>query len=194
MSKKNPITFIAAALVIAVCAAAAFLLTRPDAQPDAAETPSTTAPKPVAAPSLGAPGADAATDVEVTTAPSPTGTVPGVVRWELTLSDPATDGPAVGLLRLDLNATNGDICFSASGIDGSLETHIHQQANDGAPDPDDELIVDLGELENGARECVTNSVSATAAMIADPGGHYVDMHDGGELVLRSELANAAAAS
>lgn len=86
--------------------------------------------------------------------------------------------PAVGAALIDVSATR--VCADLNVTMGEKPTkaHIHQGAK-GTSGP---VVVDLnpsfapGESAFTSRGCVDAPAEVTAAIVADPGGHYLNIH------------------
>lgn len=118
---------------------------------------------------------------------------PGVVSWAVPMVDIKDVEPsAAGTLHFDFNTVTGEICYdvSAVNITAPFDGHIHA----GTYGVKGGVVLDLGGLEDGSGGCVSNQPADTLAILADPAGHYAELHDaGGVWTIRGQLSEATAA-
>lgn len=86
-------------------------------------------------------------------------------------------GPAgaKGTINLNLNPAGGELCYSGLSYEGpgkADQGHIHKGGK-GLAGP---VVINLGLLEEGKDACVKADKTALDAVIADPAGHYVNLH------------------
>lgn len=100
------------------------------------------------------------------------------------IADPERD--ASGVLDFSFNTETGEVCYgvTSNGITGPYRSHIHA----GDFGVKGGIVVELGQLESGDSRCVDNLPVDTNAILANPAGHYAEIHDtGGEWTLRGQL-------
>ena len=116
----------------------------------------------------------------------------GIVSLSIPMTDiTGTNAEAAGTLDFDFDTATGEVCYTieATGLDGPYRSHIHV----GGADVQGGIVVDLGALDNGATGCVDNRLVDTAAILADPAGHYAELHDASEdFTIRGQLSEAMA--
>lgn len=88
-----------------------------------------------------------------------------------------TKGPegAMGTATVDINTDTNQVCYklTPSGLEENPSAgHIHKGAKGVAGD----VVVDFKLPTNGLENCVTGEAAKVAAVVADPGGHYVNIH------------------
>lgn len=120
-----------------------------------------------------------------------------------TLSVPLVDTTgahpdANGLVTLDLNTENGEVCYNvqAENIEAPLRSHIHI----GGADEDGGIVVDLEQRQNGDSGCAANNpgdsmtILDTRAILSNLDGHYVELTDASEeWSIRGQLSEASEA-
>jgi|GEM_PF-6497184 len=112
---------------------------------------------------------------------------PGIVPLVIPLRDILGTSPnSSGVLSFEFNTQTGEICYSvlAVGVSPPFNSHIHA----GPFGIKGGVVLDLGGLDSGNSGCVPNDLADTLAILADPGGHYAELHDaGGEWTVRGQL-------
>lgn len=115
---------------------------------------------------------------------------PGIINVAVPMTDPNGVAPdASGELTFDFNTITGEVCFAvdAENIGAPFNTHIH----DGPRGEKSGVVLDMGPNESGNAGCVDNLPVDTAAILANPAGHYAELHDpGGEWTIRGQLSDA----
>lgn len=104
----------------------------------------------------------------------------GATTYEVAMSadqEAPAPGPAgaTGSVVLALDPAAGTVCYSALTYDGPGKAnagHIHKAAK-GLAGP---VVVNFGEIQVGKDGCVTTAAETIEKIIADPGGHYVNVH------------------
>ena len=118
---------------------------------------------------------------------------PGIVTLAVPMTDIFDVEPtAEGTLHFAFNTVTGEICYdvTAANITPPFNSHIHA----GDFGVKGGVVLDLGGLESGSAGCVNNPIGDTLAILADPSGHYAELHDaGGEWTVRGQLSEARAA-
>jgi hypothetical protein len=82
---------------------------------------------------------------------------------------------ATGTITMNIDSAAGQLCYSGLTYEGpgkADQGHIHKGAK-GMAGP---VAINLGLLEEGKDACVTADKKALDAVLADPGGHYVNLH------------------
>jgi hypothetical protein len=82
---------------------------------------------------------------------------------------------ASGTAKFDINTDTNQVCYklTTTGLTESPNKgHIHQGAKGVAGD----VVVDLDIAAKGLENCVTGDAAKVAAVVADPAGHYVNLH------------------
>ena len=115
---------------------------------------------------------------------------PGIVPVSVPMRDIFDVAPdASGTLDFDFNTITGEVCYAvtASNIDAPFNTHIHA-GEDGVKGG---VVVDMGPHQNGGSGCVENLPNDTRDILANPGGHYAELHDpSGDWTIRGQLSIA----
>jgi hypothetical protein len=86
-------------------------------------------------------------------------------------------GPAeaTGTITMNLDPAAGQLCYSGLTYDGpgdANQGHIHK----GPKGMAGAVVINLGALEEGKDACVKADKASLDAVIADPAGHYVNLH------------------
>lgn len=84
-----------------------------------------------------------------------------------------TDGS--GAFRAEIDADSGDLCFTLTvdGIGAPTAAHIHA----GAAGADGDPVATIAVTGPDGDECVAMPREAAKAIVATPGGYYVNVHD-----------------
>ena len=88
--------------------------------------------------------------------------------------NPGPEG-AVGTARVNIDTADNQVCYQLSpgGLSESPSAaHIHQGAK-GVAGP---VVIDFMLPANGLENCITGDAAKVAAVVADPGAHYVNIH------------------
>lgn len=104
-------------------------------------------------------------------------------------------GPAgaTGTATIDINTDTNQVCYKLTTA-GLSETpsaaHIHQGAKGVAGG----IVVDFNIATGGLQACVAGDAAKVAAVVADPAGHYVNIHTQSfpAGAVRGQLVEAAA--
>jgi outer membrane protein OmpA-like peptidoglycan-associated protein len=111
--------------------------------------------------------------------------------FTIALSDPADRTDATGSARLDLLPATEEACFSVGteGLAAPFNTHVHRGvAGERGP-----VVIDFGPHGDGDA-CVEVPTADLAAVLADPAGHYFELHEPDDgPAIRGQLDDAAAA-
>ena len=102
------------------------------------------------------------------------------VSYTATLSpdeEVPTKGPAgaSGTAKVDINTDTNQVCYELTPTGLSEQPtagHIHTGAK-GASGP---VYIDFDVPTNGLKNCVTSEAAKVATVMANPGGHYVNIH------------------
>ncbi len=116
----------------------------------------------------------------------------GAVVFNVMMDDPLKRSGSTGLAELQFDPDAGQICYTvdADGMGVPYDGHIHV----GPAGVKGGIVVDFGPVDNLEAGCVSVAANDMAAILADPGNHYVEMHDpGGGFTIRVQLADDAAA-
>lgn len=99
------------------------------------------------------------------------------VKLSSTLAgSPTTDPDGAGMASFTIDAASGKVCYTleVSNIDTALAAHIHKGAAGAGGPP----VVPLDAPANGKSQgCATVSPDVAAAIVADPSGYYVNVHN-----------------
>lgn len=102
--------------------------------------------------------------------------------------DPEGTGSATVVIDLD----KSEVCFTITfdGIDPVVAAHIHE----GGADVAGGVVVDFDWANNPGEGCVSGDAAVVAAIMADPGGYYVNVHTAefAAGAIRGQLVAAAA--
>jgi LPXTG-motif cell wall-anchored protein len=102
--------------------------------------------------------------------------------------DPDGTGSAAVVIDLDTS----EVCFTITfdGIDPVVAAHIHE----GGADVAGGVVVDFDWANNPGEGCVSGDTAVVAAIVADPGGYYVNVHTAefAAGAIRGQLVAAAA--
>ncbi len=102
--------------------------------------------------------------------------------------DPEGTGSAAVVIDLD----KSEVCFTITfdGIEDPVAAHIHE----GGVDVNGGVVVDFDWPNNLGDGCVTGDAAVVAAIVADPGGYYVNVHTAEfpASAIRGQLVAAAA--
>ncbi|MEE8407087.1 MAG: CHRD domain-containing protein [Acidimicrobiia bacterium] len=102
--------------------------------------------------------------------------------------DPDGTGSATVVIDLDTS----EVCFTitSDGIDPVVAAHIHE----GGADVAGGVVVDFDWPNSLGDGCVTGDAAVVAAIVADPGGYYVNVHTAEfpASAIRGQLVAAAA--
>ncbi len=158
-----------------------------DATPSEQTVPTTPTATSAAPATTAAPPVDTTAENEPTDAP---GSGPEIVTLSVPMRDIENiNGEAEGTLTFDFNTVTGDVCYEIESIniDGPYRSHIHV----GTADEKGGIVVDLGPQQSGATGCVENLPVDTNAILANPSGHYAELHDvTEEFTIRGQLSEA----
>ena len=141
---------------------------------------------------------DAAADgSSSTTAPAAQGdnedgtpAAPALLRREFSIPmvDPLQRADATGVADIVLDATAEEVCWGVetSGIGAPYDGHIHV----GPLGVKGGIVVDFSPVENGEMSCIGVAMNDIQAIIAEPAGYYVEMHDpSGDFTIRAQLSD-----
>jgi LPXTG-motif cell wall-anchored protein len=102
--------------------------------------------------------------------------------------DPEGTGSATVVIDLDTS----EVCFTITfdGIEDPVAAHIHE----GGADVNGGVVVDFDWPTSLGDGCVTGDAAVVAAIVADPGGYYVNVHtpEFPASAIRGQLVAAAA--
>ena len=102
--------------------------------------------------------------------------------------DPDGTGSAAVLIDLDTS----EVCFTITfdGIEDPVAAHIHE----GGADVNGGVVVDFDWPNSLGDGCVSGDAAVVSAIVADPGGYYVNVHTAefGAGAIRGQLVAAAA--
>ena len=108
-----------------------------------------------------------------------------------------TKGPSgsSGTAKIDINTDTNQVCYelTTSGLsEQPTAAHIHSGAK-GASGP---VVIDFNLPANGMKNCVTSEAAKVAAVTADPGNHYVNIHTASYQAgaMRGQMVEAAAST
>lgn len=106
----------------------------------------------------------------------PVAAAPVNLSAALTAEEEVQPGPAgaKGTAALQADPDTGQVCYKLTyegpGTPGAA--HIHKGAKGVAGG----VVIDLKIAENGLEACVPADPAAVKAVVADPAGHYVNIH------------------
>lgn len=85
------------------------------------------------------------------------------------------DPDGTGKFRAEIDADSGDLCFTltAEGIGEPTAAHIHV----GAAGVDGDPVATIGVTGPDGDECIALPRETAKAIVATPGGYYVNVHD-----------------
>lgn len=85
------------------------------------------------------------------------------------------DPDGSGKFRAEIDADSGDLCFTltAEGIGEPTAAHIHV----GAAGVDGDPVATIGVTGPDGDECIALPRETAKAIVATPGGYYVNVHD-----------------
>lgn len=88
-----------------------------------------------------------------------------------------TPGPAgaTGTATVDINTDTNQVCYKLT-ITGVTETPSAAHIHTGAKGVAGGIAVDFNIPTGGLQNCVTGDAAKVAAVVADPAGHYVNIH------------------
>lgn len=115
-----------------------------------------------------------------------TAQIPDVAGYQLALDDPQGRSDATAVVGLWIDTMTGEVCyrFDVDGVEAPYASHIHL----GPESADGGIVVDFGfALEDGSEACVANDAAVARGVVRDPTGHYVEVHNGFEFSVRSQL-------
>lgn len=110
----------------------------------------------------------------------------GATSFGIDLEDPLGFSTAGATAELSLDGATGDVCWSivSQGIEAPHPGSIRQ----GPTGFDGPVVVDLGPLGRDASGCVGAGVEVVEAILAEPGGHYLEVVDpDGSVTVRAQL-------
>lgn len=134
-----------------------------------------------AAPSAGSDAEDDSTDG--TQAPSAEQR-----EFAIPMIDPLQRADASGMADIMLDADAEEVCWGveASGMGSPYDGHIHV----GPAGVKGGIVVDFGPVENGEMSCIGVARNDIQAILAEPAGYYVEMHDpSGDFTIRAQLSD-----
>jgi|GEM_PF-902051 len=101
-------------------------------------------------------------------------TTPSASQTSMTPFMPTGDPAASGSFTLTLDPDTGEICFTlvATTTETVQEAHIHT----GSAGMNGGVLVNLDFPTNGLMGCVMTTPANVATILADPSGHYVNVH------------------
>jgi len=122
--------------------------------------------------------------VNVHTAGAPAGAIRGQIAAPSTSVSNTTlsldglgfgDPDGSGTADFTIDEATGEVCFTltVADIDAPTAAHIHV----GADGQVGGVVVNLDTATNGLSGCVTVAPAVAAAIVADPAGHYVNVHN-----------------
>lgn len=81
---------------------------------------------------------------------------------------------ATGNAEVSINDEARELCYTLTyqGIGKPTAAHVHQGAA-GTAGP---VVIDLGIADHGDQACITADQTALEEVLADPEGHYVNIH------------------
>ena len=112
-----------------------------------------------------------------------------MVALDIMMDDPEGRSTSTGIAELRFEPETGEICYNvtAEQIGSPYDGHIHA----GPAGEKGGIVVDFGPLNNADIGCVMVSAPELASILADPEGHYVEMHDpSGDFTIRAQLSEA----
>jgi len=86
-----------------------------------------------------------------------------------------TGGAGEGQITVVVDPPKGTACYimNVAGLSGVTMAHIHK----GGPGENGAPVVPLGAPQNGSSGgCVQVTAEVSAALLANPGGYYVNVH------------------
>ena len=109
-------------------------------------------------------------------------------EFSIPMIDPLQRADASGVANIVLDASAEEVCWSvdATGIGAPYDGHIHV----GPLGVKGGIVVDFGPVENGESSCIDVAMNDIQAIIAEPAGYYVEMHDpSGDFTIRAQLSD-----
>lgn len=101
------------------------------------------------------------------------------------------DGTGLAVVAIDLDTSQVCFTITSNGIDPVVAAHIHE----GGADVAGGVVVDFDWQNSLGDGCVIADAAVVAAIVADPGGYYVNVHTAefAAGAIRGQLVAAAAA-
>jgi LPXTG-motif cell wall-anchored protein len=89
------------------------------------------------------------------------------------VGDPG-DPEGTGSASVAIDPDTSEVCFTitSDGIDPVVAAHIHE----GGADVAGGVVVDFDWPNNPGEGCVAGDAAVVAAIVADPGGYYINVH------------------
>ena len=110
------------------------------------------------------------------------------LAYSIQMDDPLQRSDASGLVNLEFDEEAGQVCYDVetTGLGEPYDGHIHV----GPAGVKGGIVVDFGPVTSGVGACTDVAANDMAAILAQPGAHYVEMHDPTEeFTIRAQMSD-----